>query len=163
MNEATEYRFRTKTGNCVVTPEKLEITREDMVGGASEAVFGTSIIRALFVYGLLGFIVLLIGVIFLFKGSYFSGILLSVIGLIFFLNVFRSLNNSATNIIERSEVRLIKFHSPHPPFTRGYLEILFVRDGKTRKRLLFLPGSLSEGNKEYKKALTVMQESGWYT
>jgi hypothetical protein len=30
------------------------------------------------------------------------------------------------------------------------------------KRIIMLPGSLSGGNEEYNKALSIMREKGWY-
>jgi hypothetical protein len=161
MNSVTEYTFRTKTGTCIVSPGKLELIRQGAVGKAANFMYGKSIRRGLFIYGVLGIIALIFGIWQLIDKSYIGGVLLCVIGAYFFWNVIASWNNSALNQIERSTVQSIDINPPNPPFTRGYFVIHFEYQGKMRKRLVMLPGTVSGGSEEYPKALSAMKETGW--
>ena len=156
-----EYKFRTKTGLCVITQDKLVLTREGFAGEVAERVFGNSISRALVIYSILATIALAVGIWFIVNKSYFGGCFFSAVGVLLFWNVISSWNNSATNIIERSTVTSVSIRTPHPPFTRGYFVVHFLQDGKKRKRLIMLPGSMSGGKEEFKRALSIMQQAKW--
>ena len=159
MNLKIEYKFRTKTGICVITPDRLELTREGIIGEAAEQIFGKSVARALAIYSLLGIVALAVGIWFIVNSSYFGGGFFCVVGILLFWNVISSWNNSAANIIERSAITSVSVRTPHPPFTRGYFVVHFLHDGKKRKRLIILPGSMSGGKEEFKRALSVMQQA----
>jgi hypothetical protein len=162
MTEDGEYRFNTKTGTCVVTPEKIVLKREGVTGAVANKVYGSSINRVLIIYSVIGSIALVIGILSIIGKSYFSGGFLCAIGVACLGIVVASRNNSAANIIERSSVQSIVAHSPHPPFTRAYFTVHFLENGKKRKRLIGLPGSMSGGKEEFRRALSIMRETGWY-
>ena len=75
-------------------------------------------------------------------------------------DVVSSRNNSATPVIERSNILSVSAHSPRPPLTRGYFKVQFTDNGKERRRLIMLPGILSNGKQEYVHALEIMKQSG---
>ena len=162
MSELGEHRFRTKTGVCILTSDKLVLEREGASGQVAEVVCGNQIRRALVIYIGLGALAIAIGVWALVNVRFIEGFFLCVIGLVCIGNVIVSRNNSATNMIERSTVQRVVAKSPHPPFTRGVFVVHFVENGQKRKRMIMLPGSLSSGKKEFKRALSAMQETGWY-
>lgn len=161
MGEETSRIFKTKTGTCQVTREKLVLTRSGLTGNAARGLFGNSITRALVLYGTVGFAALVYAVIMILSENYGQAVLFGLIGVYFAYNVFASFKNSATPEIERSEVKNIVIHSPRPPLTRAYFVVHFVRDGKSKKRLIVLPGSMSDGNIEYENALSILQNEGW--
>lgn len=161
MNSEDEYTFRTKTGICAVSPEKLILTREVTTGKVARILFGKSIRLGLIVYGFIGAIALVFGIWQIIGRHYLGGVFLLLVGIYLYWNVIASWNNSSLNQIERSAVESIDIKPPKPPVTRGYFTINFRHNGKMRKRLIMLPGSMSGGDEEYKKALSVMKETGW--
>ena len=163
MNTSTEYSFATKTGVCLVTQEKITLTRDGIRGEASNLIFGKSISRALVIYTVLGVIALIIGIPSLIDKDYLKGGVLCVLGVFFLWNVIASRNNSAIGVIIRATVHSVEKHPPHHPFTRGYFVVHFMEKGRMDKRLVMLPGSLSGGTREYERACTVMQETGWFS
>jgi hypothetical protein len=161
MNNEAEYTFRTKTGTCMISPERLVLTRDGTTGKVAQFLYGRSIHRGLIIYGIIGTAVLIFGIWQIIEENYISGVFFLLIGIYLFWNVIASWNNSGLNQIERSTVQSIDIQPPKPPLTRGYFTINFTHNGKKRKRLVMLPGSLSGGEEEYKKALSAMKETGW--
>jgi hypothetical protein len=161
MINEVKYSFRTKTGICVVSPERLVLTREGTTGKVGKFLFGKSVRRGLVIYGVIGTIALIFGIWQIIENNYASGVFLLLIGIYLYWNVIASWNNSSLNQIERSTVESIDIQPPKPPVTRGYFTINFRYNGKKQKRLIMLPGSVSGGNEEYKKALSIMKEMGW--
>ena len=86
-------------------------------------------------------------------------VLYGIVGLFLIYAIFASLNNSATPIIERSKIKSVKFKKAAFGITRSRFEILFEENnGKIKKRLIMLPGSMSNGQKETEKARKIMKE-----
>jgi hypothetical protein len=160
MGEITEHTFRTKSGTCLITPDKILLTRKNVRGAISKYIFGNSIGRTLFIYGLLGLSALALGVWSFANGNYLEATILCLIGTLFLFDVVTSRNNSATPSIDRSAIHSIKAHLPHPPATRGYFTVMFEENGKLRKRLIMLPGIMENGREEYARAEAIMHASG---
>lgn len=160
MNTENNDTFRTKTGVCTVTPERIVLTRGGVSGAAAAQIAGNNIRRTLLLYSVFGGAALLFGLWSAYRGSVIPGVLLSLVGIIFLCNVVASRNNSAAAVIDRASIRAVKAHPPHPPFTRGYFDVFFLEDGKERKRIIMLPGSMSNGEEEYQQAVAVMRDSG---
>jgi hypothetical protein len=116
--------------------------------------------QALVIYSLLGIAALAYGIWSLSNRDSMAGTIYCIVGGLFIWNVLASQNNSAAPVIERNAIRIVKAHAPHPPATRGYFSVVFEENGKERRRLIMLPGSMSGGQKEYKRALEVMRASG---
>jgi len=123
-------------------------------------VYGESIVRLLVIYGALGIASLALGVWQFTNGSYIPGFFLCILGSLLLWNIIWSRRNSAGTIIELSTVKSVDAHAPHPPFTRGYFVVHFLEKGEERQRLITLPGSLSGGDEEFKKAVSTMRETG---
>jgi hypothetical protein len=163
LNEAAQYSFRTKTGTCTITSEQIILSREGISGAAGRHIHGNNIHRSLAIYSLLVLFAAATAVWMLANGSYAFGGFIGIVGLFLLWNVLSSRNNSAAPIIERAAVKSVEARAPRPPLTRGYFVVRFVENGKERKRLIMLPGSLSGGKKEYERALLAMQNSGLVT
>lgn len=161
-DETIGHQFRTKTGTCTITSESIILTREGPRGAAAQALHGRggSINRTLILYSLIGLGAVGFGFRSLMAGDTFGGVLLLAMGLYFLVNVIASRNNSAAPVIERSAIRSVTAHPPRPPATRGYFTVLFDEGGKTRKRLIILPGLVEGGGEEYKKAEAMMKIAG---
>jgi hypothetical protein len=160
MSEITEYTFRTKTGSCVIASDKILLMRENVRGAISQRIMGNSIGPALLIYGLFGLCALGFGVWSFNNGDSLKGTLMCLIGTFFLFNVIVSRNNSATPVIDRSAIHSVKAHPPRPPATRGYFSVKFEENGKIRKRLIMLPGSMENGREEYERAEAIMRASG---
>ncbi|MBK8048763.1 MAG: hypothetical protein IPK16_17555 [Anaerolineales bacterium] len=159
MADATERIFRTKTGLCRVTQEQIVLEREGARRGGSWSLWHIDG-RALVTYAVLGCIMVGVGIWMLFQGSTFPGLIFCFLGIYLFWNIFASRNNSATMVINRSSIRAVEAHPPHPPATRGYFNLFFDEQGKEQKRIIMLPGSLSGGQDEYRKAESILREAG---
>ena len=145
-----------------MTAERITLKREGVIGHVAQRIYGNSINRVLFVQAFIGIVALGYGIWSIVGKNYFAGSFFSLIGAFYLRSVILSRNNSAANIIERSSAQLVEAHTQRPPFTRAYFLIHFIENGEKRKRMIMLPGSLSGGNEEYKKAIAIMQEMGWY-
>jgi hypothetical protein len=95
MSKVYEHSFRTKTGTCTITPERIILSREGFRGAAAERMFSNSISRALTFYSVLGVAALVFGIWSLTKNDFITGTILCLFGLVFLRNVIVSRNNSA--------------------------------------------------------------------
>ena len=163
MSEVAKSSFRTKTGICTVTSDRIVLTREGARGALAEMLVGNSIGRILVIYGALGTAALAYGVWSLLRGDAVTGAFFGLIGAFFLWNVVASRGNSAAPVIERAAIRSVEAHPPRRPATRGYFNVWFEEDGKVRKRIIMLPGSLENGSAEYERAEAVMREAGLLT
>jgi hypothetical protein len=152
--------FKTKTGFCHVLPGKLMLTREGAAGEAAKKFVGNSIARPLIIYGLI--------VAFLLYNAYISfgqkeyGITIFFTGISIWLlyGISSSVNNSAASEIPRAAIQRVVFKPAKPGLTRACFEVFFTENGVVKKRLIFLPGSLSNGPAETAKAVEVMSSEG---
>lgn len=153
--------FRTKSGYCHVLPDKIVLTRNGVIGDLSKIVVGNSIGRIMVIYGLLAILSLYYA-----YAAYrkMEMLMVCIYGLCAYLlawGILRSRNNSATPVIERSAIKQVKLHGAMTGMTRAYFEILFEEpNGKIKKRLVLLPGSMSDGKTETEKAVAIMKEEG---
>jgi hypothetical protein len=150
--------FRTKTGTCTITPDEIVLTR--LGHRVSSAVVGNSIIRILAIYGIMGGVLLALGVRVLLHGDTGPGVLLLLWGALVVGNVVVSRNNSAAAMVKRSAIRKVTAHRPRFPLTRGYFTVFFEEEGRLRKRLIMLPGSMHGGGEEYRRAEAMMATVG---
>lgn len=120
---------------------------------------GNNISRILIIYGGLS-----IGLIYFAFDSYKNGqiaqpILFGLLGIYLIYGIANSINNSATPIIDRQKIKEVKFKKAIVGLTRSRFEVLFENDqGKIKKRLIMLPGSLTDGQSETEKAIKIMKD-----
>tara|TARA_R110002051_G_scaffold38993_8_gene82402 strand:+ start:1347 stop:1838 length:492 start_codon:yes stop_codon:yes gene_type:complete len=154
-----EKAFKTKTGFCHILPDKIILTRDGIIGNVAKVTVGKSISRILIIYGGLSAFLLYSSFNSFQKGQVPISVLYLIVGLFLIYGVFTSLNNSVTPIIERNKIKSIKFKKATFGITRSRFEILFEEEnGKIKKRLIMLPGSISNGEKETEKAIELMKE-----
>ncbi len=154
-----EKFFKTKTGFCHIQSDKIVLTRDGVIGNVAKVTVGNSLTRILIIYGGLS--------IWLFyraynnfkEGQNLLPILFSLIGVFLIYGIIASLNNSATPIIERKKIKDVKLKKAILGLTRSRFEVLFEdEDGKIKKRLIMLPGSLTGGKAATEKAIKIMKE-----
>tara|TARA_R100001369_G_scaffold79723_1_gene109804 strand:+ start:1000 stop:1491 length:492 start_codon:yes stop_codon:yes gene_type:complete len=154
-----EKTFKTKTGFCHILPNKIILTRDGIIGNVAKVTVGKNITRILIIYGGLSAFLLYSAFNSFQKGQVPISTLYLIVGLFLIYGIFASLNNSATPIIERNKIKSIKFKKATFGITRSRFEILFEEEnGKIKKRLIMLPGSISNGQNETERAIEIMKE-----
>jgi hypothetical protein len=154
-----EKTFRTKTGFCHILPDKIVLTRDGVMGNIAKVTVGNSISIILITYSGLS-----IGLFYFAFESYKNGqiaqpILLGLLGIFLVFEVVNSINNSATPIIDRQKIKDVKLKKAIVGLTRSRFEVLFEDEqGRIKKRLIMLPGSLTNGQSETEKAIKIMKD-----
>src|SRR4051812_2432205 len=138
----TEKIFKTKTGYCHILQDKLVLTRDGVIGNLSKLTMGNKIARPLIIYGLISVGFFYIAFKDFTNGQKPEGFFFVLCGLFLSLAVFRSINNTATPVIEREKIKEIKFKKAIPGLTRAYFIVRFENErGQIKQRLIMLPGS----------------------
>lgn len=150
--------FKTKTGCCYVLPDRIVLTREGAIGQAAEAVTGNNIARPLFLYGVLAAGLAYFAYDSYLKAEYVSAGCFGLLAVPLAYGILRSLNNSAQPVLPRKHIQRVTFHPARAGLTRARFEVLFLdAQGKQKKRLIMLPGSLADGKAETEKAVAIMR------
>jgi len=154
-----EKTFRTKTGFCHILPDKIVLTRDGVVGNVAKITVGNNISRILIMYGAITVGLFYFGFQAYQNGQILQPILFGLIGLYLIYGTANSLNNSATPIIDRQKIREVSHKKAIKGLTRSRFEVLFEDEsGKIKKRLIMLPGSLANEQKETEKPVRIMKE-----
>ncbi len=154
-----EKTFKTKTGFCHILPEKIVLTRDGIIGNVASVTVGNNISRILIKYGVLSILLFYLAFDGYTKGQIALSILFGFLGIYLAYNILNSINNSATPIIPRQKIKEVKFKKAIIGLTRSRFEVLFEDEkGKIKKRLIMLPGSLTDGQNETEKAIKIMAD-----
>lgn len=159
MKMDNEKIFKTKTGFCHILPNKIVLTRNGIIGDIANITVGNNISRILIIY--VGVSILLFYYAFdnYRNGHIFQPILFGLLGIYLVYGVVNSINNSASPVIERKKIKEVKFKKAIFGLTRSRFEVFFQDDqNKIKKRLIMLPGSLTDGQNETEKAIKIMTE-----
>lgn len=154
-----EKIFKTKTGFCHILPDKIVLTRDGIIGNVAKVTVGNNISRILIIYGGLS-----LGLFYFAFDNYKNGqiaqpIFFGLLGIYLIYGIANSINNTASPIINRQKIREVKFKKAIVGLTRSRFEVLFEDEqGKIKKRLIMLPGSLSDGQNETEKAIKIMTD-----
>ncbi|WP_044403978.1 hypothetical protein [Lacinutrix sp. Hel_I_90] len=152
-----EKTFKTKTGYCHILPDKIILTRDGIIGNVAKVTVGNNISRILIIYGGLSIVLLYFAFTNYQDGKTFPAILFGAIGIFLIYGIFSSLNNSATPIIERNKIKSVNLKKAIFGLTRSRFEVKFEdENGKMKKRLIMLPGSMNKGQTETEKAIEIM-------
>lgn len=153
-----ENQFKTKTGFCHVTDDQIILTRDGVIGEIADVAVGNNISQILVTYSFAFLMLYYFAYDDYVKGDKIRAILYGIPGLYLLYGIFKSLNNSATSVINRKDIKSTKFIKGITGLTRSRFEIEFNENGKIRKRLIMLPGFLSGGKTETAKAIEIMKE-----
>ena len=155
----SEKIFKTKTGFCHILPDKIVLTRDGVVGNAARVTVGNNIARILLIYGAITVGLFYFGFEAYKNGQTLQPILFGLIGLYLIYGIFNSLKNSTTPVIDRQKIKTIRFKQAIKGLTRSRFEVMFEDEsGKIKKRLIMLPGSMTDGQNESEKAVEIMKE-----
>jgi hypothetical protein len=159
MSPAEPRVFRTKTGTCTITADRIVLGREGLRGVAAQAWVGESSVgRPLMVYGALAALLALYGLRLVTQHQLAVGALLCIVALLLARAIVQSRGLSATPEIPRASIQRIEANRPRPLLTRGYFVVHFTEASQARKRLIILPGSLSGGKAEFEYACAVLKQ-----
>ncbi len=155
----SEKRFRTKTGYCHILEDKIILTRDGIIGNVAKVTVGNNITRILVIYGLIALGLIYFAIDNYNKQDNFTVIFLLLIAIYLIYGIFNSVNNSATPVIDRKSIQKVKFIKGIAGLTRARFVVIFTDEkGKTKKRLIMLPGSLTCGQTETDIAYNLMIE-----
>lgn len=155
----SEQKFRTKTGYCHILPDKIVLTKDGIIGNVANVTVGNTITRILIIYGLISVGLIYLAVDSFNKQEILSAVFFAVIAIFLIYEILKSLNNSATPVIERQSIQRIKFIKGITGLTRTRFEVYFTdNNGNAKKRLIVLPGSLTGGQTETDTAYKIMIE-----
>lgn len=156
-----DNKFKTKTGFCYVLPDRIILTRDGVQGGLSKMIVGDDMVKTRIIY------VIFLGALCYFALEFYdrndTGSLVwnAILALVPIYGLISSFRNSAVPIIERKNIKSITFNEGKPGFKRPRFEVMFLNDrGKLIKRLIMLPGSLSDGEVETVGAIKLFKEEG---
>lgn len=156
-----EKTFRAKVGFCHILPDKIVLSRYGITEEVSNETAGDPISLILIIYGLLSLFLFYSAYDAYQKGFMFASIVLVLIGLFFIYVVLSGFNLSAVRVIQRDKIKSVQLKKGITGLTRSRFEVLFENEqGKIKKRLIMLPGSLTGGAAGTKKALEIMTEEG---
>lgn len=154
-----EITFRTKTGYCHVLPDSIVLTRDGIAGNVAKVVVGNNIARIMIIYGFAVLVLLYIAYDDYKQGQIVMPIWFSFMAVFFIYGIVASSKNSATPYIPRNSIKAVTFKKGVYGLTRSRFEVLFeTEDGKVKKRLILLPGSLTGGAFDEEKALAILRE-----
>jgi len=150
--------FKTKVGFCYVLPDKIVLITNEAEMNPEKKVIERDIRPVLAIFSLIGLFLIGISINSFSKGVVYPSLLYGGLGIYILIKMIRSINNSATPIIPRSKITDIKYNKAIPFLTRNYFSIQYInQSGQSKKRLIMLPGILSGGSEEIKKALEIMR------
>ncbi|MBE0521318.1 MAG: hypothetical protein IBX39_03505 [Candidatus Methanoperedenaceae archaeon] len=153
--------FRTKTGFCQVSPDKIVLINEGIRGRLADIVYGKDNFRILLFHGIVSMVFLGLFAIYINVGKVFMALPALVSGVVVATKMLKYYNTSPEQIIERSRIEKVEFYSAIPVLRRAHFVVNFTTNkGKKMKRLILLPGVLGSGKDEVDKAFEIMYSEG---
>jgi hypothetical protein len=157
----TELKFKTKTGFCHILADKIILTRDGIIGNVAELTSGNNIYRTLGIYGIMSIVLFYMAYTKIVNEDWIEFAVYCGIGIFLAYSLIKSINLSATPIIERNKIKNVEFKRAKKFLTRSYFKVKFEQNnGKIKSRLIMLPGSLNDGNKETENAIQIMKKAG---
>jgi len=152
--------FRTKTGYCHVMLDKILLSANSNPLTVFQAPASVNVMKRLVMYGLLSLCLIYQCYVSFRNNDNFFAFLFGGFGLFLFYGIITSINNSSAPVIERKDIEKVQFTKAIPWLRRSYFSIFFNENGKIKKRIIMMPGSLTGGAEETIKALEIMKREG---
>lgn len=161
MNEEMYKSFETKTEFCHVFTDKIVLSRDINKNNISRVVASNKIKRVLIILGLISIFLFYKSYTVFKEKDYVFSLFFLFLGLYYIYNILTSRNSSTTSLIYRNSIKEVVFVKAKPYLTRAYFNVYFSdENNNTKKRLIMLPGSFSNGKSETEKALKIFKEEG---
>jgi len=156
-----EQKFKTKTGYCHILPDKIVLTRTGVIGDLSEIVVKESSSRILIIYGIIAVGLLCFALMNYLTNHNLTAFIFCGFGLLLINGIVKSLNFSGTPLVHRSDIQQVVFKKGIFGITKSRFEVLFKNEnGKIRKRIIMLPGSLMASKESIQQAVQIMLDTG---
>lgn len=160
--ETSNKRFKIKVGYCYLYPDKIILARDGSVENINFNKEESLLWKRLIYYAIIA-VLFIRQAILSYEDLPVASAMLAIFGIYLVWAIFSSLNNSSTALIERKQIRSVVFKKSVNFITRSYFKIYFKdKNGKIKKRLILLPGSLNDGEEATQTALKLMEEMGYY-
>lgn len=154
--------FKTKNGFCHILPEKIVLSSDGAMGNVTQTKADPVISPFSVLYTLIALILLYFAISSFFYNLQFQAMVFFAVAVFLIFEVITSLNVSTAPIITKKQIQRIGFKKGIPWLTRSRFEVIFKnKKGKTKKRLIMLPGSLKEGRVQTEKAIELMEQAGF--
>jgi hypothetical protein len=105
----TEKKIETKSRYCHILPDKIVLTRDGVIGNLANSTSGNNILRISLIYTEIA-IFLIYSVYSSYKKiEYYSAFFFCTVALFLITVILKSVNNSATPIIDRTKIKEVYF------------------------------------------------------
>ena len=148
--------FRTKSGTCTITPERIVLTREDVPGAVTQYLFGDVIEQPVVLYRFVGVLQIAVGLLMMYLDGGTTGLVFVLTGMVFLVIPVADYF-SATPVIERASVRRVEAWRPIPGLRRGCFVVVYEENGEERRGLIMLS---SAERAEYDTARGILADAG---
>ena len=153
-----EKKFKTKTGYCHITAQKIILTKDGNTTNVSKQGVGNKVLKSMAIYGALSLFFLYSAYTDYQKGDKLFALIFTILAFSILFGILKSVNNSANPVIERNTITEASFIKGTTGLTRSRFVIAFNENGKVKKRIIMLPGSFNNGQEETELALNIMKE-----
>ncbi len=161
MSQVSHKFFETKTGFCNVFTDKIVLSRDININNISKVKPNNNIKSLLIIYGLILIFLFYKSYTIFMEKDYVFSLFFLFLGLYLLYGMITSKNSSTTSLIHRNSIKEVVFIKAKPYLTKAYFEVYFTdENNSTKKRLIMLPGSFSNGKSETEKALKIFKEEG---
>ena len=159
----TAKKFRTKTGYCHIMSDRIVFTHRGFLGRLGDLVLEGKIGRLLFIFGSLALLIFYFAFRKYQNDESMWAMLFFIIGLYIVYGVIKSATTSVHPIILRKQiVEVIQVEEVKGISPPGF-EVIFKNGaGKTRKRIISVPGRFSKYPDELKTAKKLLREEGLF-
>lgn len=155
-------RFKAKVGYCYLYPDKIILARSGNVEDIDYRKEESRVRKTLLLYAVAAFLFIRQAIL-SFDAVPVVASVVGAFGTFFGWAVLTGLNSSSAALIERKKIRSVTFTKGIPPLTRSRFKVSFEdKNGRIKKRFIYLPGSLNDGEEETRMALEMMRVMGYY-
>ena len=154
-------KFLTKTGFCHILEDKIVFTPRGFVGIMGDLTVEGRMMRILLFFGLLTILIIYFAYVKYLENEIVWAGLFGIIGAYLIYGIIKGLNTSLHPIIDRSQIKEVKFIKAVKDLTSPSFEIKFFDvKGKTRKRIITLPYPSEKYKSNIHNAINIMREEG---
>lgn len=154
--------FRTKTGVCRVSPDKLVLERTGVRGQAAQTLHGDSKTRTWLVYLVIVAVMAHTAWSALRAGDTALASVWAALAGWIVVSLARTRDFSMVNELSRTRMERVEFVRGIAGLTRDRVVVHFRDDaGKQARRFIIMPGALQQGRGELERARAALQNQGW--
>lgn len=154
--------FKVKVGYCYLHPDKIILARSGNVEKIDYRKEESRVWKTLLLYTVAAFLFIRQAIL-SFDAVPVVASVVGTFGIFFGWAVLTGLNSSSAALIERKQIRSVTFTKGIPPLNRSRFKVCFEdKNGRIKKRFIYLPGSLNNGEEATRMALEMMREMGYY-